>query len=111
LAFTDSPIINSPFEKPQWHFELDGDGQPTGEKLPDRRESLYVVPVPLSIISRHRNPRAIAFIIALSTCWRRRAHGSCPRPSGVSTTFLPPRFRIEIGTRPVMVRPSLLIDA
>jgi type III restriction enzyme len=46
VAFTDSPIINSPFEEPQRHFELDGEGQPTGNKLPGRRESLYVVPVP-----------------------------------------------------------------
>ena len=30
-------------------------------------------------------------------------------PSGASTSFRPPRFRIEIGTRTVMVRPSLLI--
>lgn len=28
MGFADSPIINAPFEKPQWHFELDGDGQP-----------------------------------------------------------------------------------
>jgi type III restriction enzyme len=46
MSFTDSPIINSPFDKPKWHFELDGDGQPTGKKLSDRRESKYVVPVP-----------------------------------------------------------------
>jgi type III restriction enzyme len=46
VAFADSPIINSPFDKPKAHFELDGDGQPTGKKLPDRRESIYVVPVP-----------------------------------------------------------------
>ena len=46
MAFTGSPIINSPFAKPQWHHELDGDGQPTGKKLQDRRKSIYVVPVP-----------------------------------------------------------------
>jgi type III restriction enzyme len=46
MAFSDNPIINSPFERPKQHFELDGDGQPTGKKLPDRRESIYLVPVP-----------------------------------------------------------------
>jgi type III restriction enzyme len=46
LGFNDNPIINSPFDRPKWHFELDGDGQPTGKKLPDRRKSIYVVPVP-----------------------------------------------------------------
>jgi type III restriction enzyme len=46
MAFTDSPIINSPFDRPKFHFELDSEGQPTGKKLPDRRNSIYVVPVP-----------------------------------------------------------------
>ena len=46
MGFVDNPIINSPFEKPKWHYELDGDGQPTGAKLADRRKSVYVVPVP-----------------------------------------------------------------
>ena len=46
MGFADNPIINSPFDRPKSHFELDGDGQPTGKKLSDRRESIYVVPVP-----------------------------------------------------------------
>jgi type III restriction enzyme len=46
VSFIQDPIINSPFDRPQRHYELDGDGQPTGKKLPDRRESIYVVPVP-----------------------------------------------------------------
>jgi type III restriction enzyme len=54
MGFTDNPIINSPFERPQWHFELDDEGQPTGKKLPDRRESVQVVPVPAA---KRRGPR------------------------------------------------------
>jgi type III restriction enzyme len=54
MSFTDNPIINSPFEKPQWHFELDEEGQPTGRKLAGRRESIQVVPVPAA---RRRGPR------------------------------------------------------
>ena len=54
MGFTDNPIINSPFDRPQWHFELDDEGQPTGKKLPDRRESVQVVPVPAA---RRRGPR------------------------------------------------------
>ena len=54
MGFSDNPIINSPFEKPRWHFELDDEGQPTGKKLPDRRESVQVVPVPAA---RRRGPR------------------------------------------------------
>jgi len=54
MAFADNPIINSPFDKPQSHFELDDEGQPTGKKLPGRRESVQVVPVPAA---RRRGPR------------------------------------------------------
>jgi type III restriction enzyme len=54
MGFTDNPIINSPFAKPQWHFELDDEGQPTGKKLAGRRESVQVVPVPAA---RRRGPR------------------------------------------------------
>lgn len=54
MAFADNPIINSPFEKPQLHFELDEEGQPTGKRLPGRRESVQVVPVPAA---RRRGPR------------------------------------------------------
>jgi len=56
VGFTDNPIINAPFEKPQWHFELDDEGQPTGKKLPDRRESVQVVPVPAA---KRRGPAAL----------------------------------------------------
>jgi hypothetical protein len=54
MGFNDNPIINSAFEKPQWHFELDDKGQPTGKKLPGRRESIQVVPVPAA---RRHGPR------------------------------------------------------
>jgi hypothetical protein len=37
MAFADNPIINSPFEKPQWHFELDDEGQPRGHGAATRR--------------------------------------------------------------------------
>jgi type III restriction enzyme len=39
MAFKDNPIITRPFDKPRSHFELDADGQPTGNPLPGRRES------------------------------------------------------------------------
>jgi hypothetical protein len=46
MSFRDDPIINSPFEKPRFHYELDKDEQPTGAKLEGRRVSKQVVPVP-----------------------------------------------------------------
>ena len=54
VAFTDNPIITSPFDAPAWHYELDSEGQPTGKKLPGRRESIQVVPVP---VARRRGPK------------------------------------------------------
>lgn len=54
MGFTDNPIINSPFEAPAYSYELDAEGQPTGVKLPGRRESIQVVPVPAA---RRRGPK------------------------------------------------------
>ncbi len=45
MGFVDNPIITSPFDVPAFHYELDGEGQPTGAKLKDRRESIQIVPV------------------------------------------------------------------
>ncbi|MEZ0018025.1 BPTD_3080 family restriction endonuclease [Sinorhizobium fredii] len=54
MSFTDNPIITSPFDPPASHYELDSDGQPTGKKLPGRRDSIQVVPVPAA---RRRGPK------------------------------------------------------
>jgi len=54
MGFVDNPVITSPFEKPAFHYELDEEGQPTGVRLSDRRESIQIVPVPAA---RRRGPR------------------------------------------------------
>jgi hypothetical protein len=59
-------------------------------------------------MSRHLNARAMALTIALSMRRNDNISRLCV-PSGANTTFRPPRFRIEIGTRTVIVRPSVLI--
>jgi type III restriction enzyme len=46
MGFVDTPIITSPFEAPRSHYELGGEGQPTGAKLEGRRRSFQIVPVP-----------------------------------------------------------------
>src|SRR6188508_1856362 len=63
---------------------------------------------PLSSISRHLTARAIALTIALST-WRLTGAAASSTPSGASTSFRPPRRRIEIGTRTVTVRVPISI--
>ncbi|MBN9433607.1 MAG: DEAD/DEAH box helicase family protein [Bosea sp.] len=45
-AFFQSPILNSPYEEPKRHWELDGSGQPTNVIVPRRRASALVSPIP-----------------------------------------------------------------
>ena len=44
--FFDKPIVNSPYEYPGRHWELDESGQPTDRVLNNRRRSELVTPVP-----------------------------------------------------------------
>ncbi len=61
MGFVDNPIITSPFEKPAFHYELDNEGQPTGAKLKDRRESIQIVPVPAARRRGARGPELDLF--------------------------------------------------
>ncbi|WNO53165.1 BPTD_3080 family restriction endonuclease [Stakelama saccharophila] len=45
-AFFDSPILNSPYDEPSRHWELDAGGQPTNVVVPRRRPSALVSPIP-----------------------------------------------------------------
>jgi type III restriction enzyme len=45
-AFFESPILNSPYEEPRCHWELDPNGQPTTEIVARRRPSALVSPIP-----------------------------------------------------------------
>jgi type III restriction enzyme len=44
--FFEKPILNSPYEYPGRHWELDADGQPTNRILESRRRSDLITPVP-----------------------------------------------------------------
>ncbi len=44
--FFDHPILNSPYECPTRHWELDPDGQPTQQVLPRRRRAEFITPIP-----------------------------------------------------------------
>jgi hypothetical protein len=44
--FFDHPVINSPYEEPDQHWELDKDGQPTQQKKPLRRPAEFITPIP-----------------------------------------------------------------
>lgn len=44
--FFDKPVLNSPYKYPARHWELDEEGQPTGQIVETRRMSRYITPVP-----------------------------------------------------------------
>src|ERR1043165_2525223 len=44
--FFDHPILNSPYEYPKRHWELDQDGQPTQRIVEDRRRAEFISPIP-----------------------------------------------------------------
>ncbi len=45
-SFFNQPILNSPYEYPGRHWELDADGQPTGRKVESRRPAEFITPIP-----------------------------------------------------------------
>ena len=44
--FFDHPILNSPYESPRRHWELDSDGQPTQVITENRRRAEFITPIP-----------------------------------------------------------------
>ena len=44
--FFDQPILNSPYEYPRQHWELDDQGQPTQQIIPSRRRAEFITPIP-----------------------------------------------------------------
>src|SRR4051812_5050937 len=44
--FFEHPILNSPYEYPNQHWELDGQGQPTEKVVDKRRPAEFITPIP-----------------------------------------------------------------
>ncbi len=44
--FFERPILNSPYEYPRQHWELDASGQPTGQIIERRRRAEFITPIP-----------------------------------------------------------------
>src|SRR6266566_1005755 len=44
--FFDHPILNSPYDYPARHWELDDQGQPTQQMIESRRRAEFITPIP-----------------------------------------------------------------
>ena len=44
--FFEKPILNSPYEYPAHHWELDAHGQPTQRIIDSRRTAQFITPIP-----------------------------------------------------------------
>ncbi|MCY4284724.1 MAG: hypothetical protein OXC65_05200, partial [Thiotrichales bacterium] len=56
--FFDRPILNSPYEYPARHWELDKSGQPTSRILDHRRRVSFITPIPSA---KKRGQRTLVF--------------------------------------------------
>lgn len=61
LDFFDDPIVNSPYDKPGRHWELNEDGRPTNVLLEQRRRSELITPVPKTKRELKRTHKQEAF--------------------------------------------------
>ena len=46
MRFFNQPILNSPYESPSQHWELDEHGHPTNRSIPERRSVAFITPIP-----------------------------------------------------------------
>lgn len=44
--FFERPILNSPYSRPERHWELDAEGQPTQKTIETRRKAQFITPIP-----------------------------------------------------------------
>jgi len=61
--FFSAPILNSPYECPRRHWELDGEGRPTGRIVENRRRSELITPVPRPARRGREQGRQRSFVL------------------------------------------------
>lgn len=59
--FFKRPILNSPYEYPKKHWELDKDGQPTQKVLESRRKAEFITPIPKARKQKKKNQGEFEF--------------------------------------------------
>ncbi|WP_420538655.1 BPTD_3080 family restriction endonuclease [Mailhella massiliensis] len=58
-AFFDHPILNSPYDEPLRHWELDSDGQPTQKIKHFRRPADFITPIPTP---KKQSPKQLSLV-------------------------------------------------
>ena len=59
--FFEQPILNSPYEIPLRHWELDEHGQPTQRLIETRRKAEFITPIPSPKKRKGADQRQIIF--------------------------------------------------
>jgi type III restriction enzyme len=59
--FFDHPILNSPYDPPTRHWELDESGQPTQRTIETRRKAEFITPIPKPKKRRDTNQKEFVF--------------------------------------------------
>ena len=57
--FFEQPILNSPYEYPSQHWELDESGQPTNRVVPERRKVSFITPIPKPKKQKETQPKSV----------------------------------------------------
>ena len=77
--FFGRPILNSPYEYPSQHWELDADGQPTNQLVANRRRAQSVTPIPKTKSSkRARQVEELEFSDSVGVSTARQRYGDLP---------------------------------
>jgi type III restriction enzyme len=76
--FFDHPILNSRYEYPRRHWELDETGQPTQKVIENRRGAKFITPIPKP--KKHKAAAQKGFVI-------RRGQGSFDQGAAIRPQF------------------------
>nr|WP_192876691.1 hypothetical protein [Paracoccus jeotgali] len=87
-TFFERPILNSPYEYPGRHWELDDDGQPTNRIIEARRRSDLITPVPKAKKQR-QNQKQGALVLGADDDLSTIDQEYKPTPIDVAPNFYP----------------------
>ena len=77
--FFEQPVLNSPYEYPKRHWELDETGQPTQKIIEHRRPADFITPIPKPKKQKGTEKQTDTLSSGVSACHCPRAAGPCFR--------------------------------